>query len=203
MASTDLPVNNKQKGRKDWSNHPRFAAAVDEWNNNRPMGNKNKLMSMAAFCTLRDIPYRSFLRHCKSDATKEAEKKQRRDCYATTADKAKEASKKKKRENEAKRRATMSDDMKEARKKQNREYDAKRRATMSDDTKQATNKQKREHSTKRRAASKLSDEASRVNFSNLTEEVLSAVAMEPGDGVKLHFKITSTVPRPMLVSTIC
>ena len=34
----------------------------------------------------------------------------------------------------------------------------------------------------------MSDESSRVNFSNLTEEVLSAVAMEPGDGVKLHFK---------------
>ena len=34
----------------------------------------------------------------------------------------------------------------------------------------------------------MSDEATRVNFSNLTEEVLSAVAMEPGDGVKLHFK---------------
>ena len=104
------------------------------------------------------------------------------------SDDMKEATKKKKREHDSKRRATMSDDMKEARKKQNREYDAKRRATMSDDTKQATKKQKREHSTKRRAASKLSDEASRVNFSNLTEEVLSAVAMEPGDGVKLHFK---------------
>ena len=94
MASSDLPVNNKQKGRKDWSNDPRFAAAVDEWNNNRPMGNKNKLMSMAAFCKLRDIPRLTFLRRCKSDATKEAEKKQRRECYAAMPDETKEATKK-------------------------------------------------------------------------------------------------------------
>ena len=59
---------------------------------------------------------------------------------------------------------------------------------MSDDMKEATKKQKREYSTKQRAASKLSDEASRVDFSNLTEEILSVVAMEPGEGVHLHFK---------------
>ena len=94
MASTDLPVNNKQKGRKDWSNDPRFAAAVDEWNNNRPMGNKNKLMSMAAFCKLRDIPRQTFSRHCKSDATKETERKKRRECYAAMSDETKEAAKK-------------------------------------------------------------------------------------------------------------
>ena len=82
----------------------------------------------------------------------------------------------------------MSDDMKEATNKQKRESEAKQRAAMSDDMKEATNKQKRERRAARSAASKLSDEASRVNFSNLTEEVLSAVAMEPGDGVKLHFK---------------
>ena len=117
MASTDLPVNNKQKCRKDWSNDPRFAAAVDKWNNSRLMDNKSKLMSMAAFCKFRDIPRQTFMRHCNSDATKEAEKKQRREGYATTSDKAKEASKKKKRENEDKRHAAMSDETKEASKK--------------------------------------------------------------------------------------
>ena len=93
MASTDLPVNNKQKGRKDWSNNPRFAAAVDEWYNNRLMGDKNRPMSMAAFCELRDIPRRTFSRHCNSDATKEAAKKKRRECYAALSDETKEAMK--------------------------------------------------------------------------------------------------------------
>ena len=63
-----------------------------------------------------------------------------------------------------------------------------RYATMSDEAKEAEKKRMRDTSAKRHAASKLSIEASRVNYSNLTEEVLSAVAMEPGDGVKLHFK---------------
>ena len=80
MASTNLlPANNKQKGRKDWSNDATFIAALDEWNSNRPVGDKGKLMPMTAFCKLRDIPYRTFLRHCKSDETKEAEKNQRRE----------------------------------------------------------------------------------------------------------------------------
>ena len=58
------------------------------------MGNNNKLMSMAAFCKLRDIPRLTFLRRCKSDATKEAEKKQRGECYAAMLDETKEATKK-------------------------------------------------------------------------------------------------------------
>ena len=120
MVSTNiLPANNKQKGRKDWSNDERFSAAVYEWNNNSPMGNNNKPMSMTAFCKLGDIPYRTFLQHCKSDETKEAEKKQRRECYAT-----------------------MSDDMKEAKKKQMREYSTKCYAAMSDDMKEATKRQR-------------------------------------------------------------
>ena len=138
MASTDLlPTNNKQKGRKDWSNDATFIAALDEWNSNRPVGNKEKPMPMTAFCKLRDIPYRTFLRHCKSDETKEDEKKQRRECYAENSVETKAAARKKSRENYAKRRATAteSDDMKEATKKQKREHDAKRRATMSDDMK--------------------------------------------------------------------
>ena len=82
MASTDLlPTNNKQKGRKDWSRDATFIAALDEWNTNRPVGNKEKPMPMTAFCKLRCIPYATFRRHCKSDETKEAEKKQKRECY--------------------------------------------------------------------------------------------------------------------------
>ena len=127
-----------------------------------------------------------------SDETKEAEKTRLRQVHAkrraTMSDETKEAEKTRLRQVYDKRRATMSDDMKQATKKQKREDEAKQRATMSDDMTEATKIKKREYSAKRRAASKLSDEASRVNFSNLTEEVLSAVAMEPGDGVKLHFK---------------
>ena len=104
------------------------------------MGNNNKLMSMAAFCKLRDIPRLTFLRRCKSDATKEAEKKQRRECYAAMSDETKGAEKKQKRE----RYATMSDETKEAEKKRMRETSAKRHAVKSDETKEAEKKQKRE-----------------------------------------------------------
>ena len=61
------------------------------------MGNNNKPMSMAEFCELRDIPRLTFWRRCKSDATQEAEKKQRRVRYATMSDETKEAERKQKR----------------------------------------------------------------------------------------------------------
>ena len=74
-AAPPNPANNNHNGQKNWSNNARFSAAVDEWNNNRPRGKNNKLMSMSAFCKLCDIPRLTFLQHCKSDEAKEAEKK--------------------------------------------------------------------------------------------------------------------------------
>jgi len=80
----------------------------------------------------------------------------------------------------------MSDEMKAAARTKHREEEKKRRTEMSDEMKAAARTKNREGKTRRRT--EAAAEQSRVNFTNLTEEVQPAIAMEPGEGVQLHFK---------------